>query len=130
MGITLSWDEQHSHIIQLSVNGSWTWEEFYNAMSAMHKEMDASEQTTVDFILDLRNGNKMPSNLLSNMRQVSNRKHPKSGRMIVVGAGRFAELMFDVMGKVLPERMKQIDLVETMEEAYELIAAKTPQVKS
>lgn len=121
MGINIFWDEQYSHIIHLVIKGGWTWDEFYRTINEMHRQMDDSPHQKIQFIVDMRNGQMLPQDMLSRMRQVGSKSHPKSAMMIVVGAGNFPKLLFGIMEKLLPERMKLIHLVNTLEGAYEII---------
>lgn len=128
MGIRVSWDEQYTHIIHLTVTGAWLWDEFYTAMNLMHKEMDASPHGKIDFIVDMREGQILPQNILTRMQQVSTHHHPKSGTMVVVGAGAFATMLFSIMAKLLPQRMQYVHLVDTTDEAYTIILEKNAQL--
>lgn len=124
MAINIIWDEQFTYIIHLVVEGSWTWEEFYQAMKEMHQQMDVSSHENIEFIVDMRAGNMLPKNILTHMRSVSSRRHDKSGIMVVVGASRFPQMLFDIMAKIVPDRMDKVHLTETIEKAYEIIFEK------
>lgn len=127
MGINIFWDEQHSDIVHLVIDGGWTWDEFYRAMRIMHGQMDKSSHEKIQFIVDMRNGQTLPQNVLSRMREISNQHHPKSDKMVVIGAGDFPKLLFGIMEKLLPERMNHVSLVETIEEAYEIVLERRTQ---
>lgn len=124
MSIHINCDKEYTCMIHIVVTGRWTWNDFYVAMDELHQQLDVSEHETVNLILDIRDSNYLPQYLLSNMRQVSFQRHPKSGMMIVVGADRFPRMMFETMRMLLPEQMQSIHLLDTIDEAYKLICGK------
>jgi len=119
MGILVDWFAPQSNILCMTVTGSWTWDEFHIAMSTAYELMDKAAYDHVDYLLDLRQGQTLPSNILSRMKNRSQSQHPKSRNMVVVGAGSFPATMFSIMEKIVPQRMAHITLVATLEEALQ-----------
>jgi hypothetical protein len=124
MGIEVLWHAADSNVIRMVVEGGWTWEEFYTALAEAHALVEASPYGAVDYIIDMRHGQTLPQNVLSRMKRVCQNRHPKSRKMVVVGAGRFAVMMFEAMEKIAPKQMQQIRLVRTMEEALVYLQGK------
>ncbi len=124
MGIQVEWLAPDTNCIYLTVEGSWTWDDYRVAMSTAHEMLDKVPYEFVDYILDLRQAPTLPSNILSRMKNVSRNQHPKSRNMVVVGAGRFPEMMFGIMEQIMPQRMTHITLVATPDEALALLQEK------
>ena len=119
MGIQVAWNTPDTNIILFSIDDKWTWDDFYGAIRGAHEMMDASAYEHIDFILDMQNGETLPSNILSRMKSVSQNRHPKSRDMVVVGAGRFPEVMFRMITKIVPDRVQHIQLVSDFDEALQ-----------
>lgn len=118
MGIELAWDEQLTNLIHLKVSGFWTWIDFHAAMDKMYVMMDESEHDKINFILDMNKGNLLPKDMLTRMQHIGSNSHPKSGAMMVIGAGSFVRMLFNIMDKLLHERMLHIQILAGMDEAY------------
>ncbi|MEQ8676362.1 MAG: hypothetical protein RLP44_10550 [Aggregatilineales bacterium] len=119
MGISVQWFAPGTNIISFTIDGKWVWDDFQGAMKTAYEMMESAHFEYVDYILDMRNGDALPSNILSKMKNVSQRHHPKSRDMVVVGAGRFPEMMFGLMMKIVPDRMKHVKLVSSMDDAIQ-----------
>ena len=128
MGISVQWFAPGTNIISFTIDGKWVWDDFQGAMKTAYEMMETSHYAYVDFILNMENGNNLPSNILSRMKNISQRHHPKSRDMVVVGAGRFPEMMFGLMAKIVPERMQHVKLVSTMQEAIQHFEAQHSRV--
>ncbi|MBX3084973.1 MAG: hypothetical protein KF716_25285 [Anaerolineae bacterium] len=119
MGIAVEWTMSEANVIAMTVEGKWTWDDLSGAMNAAHDMMDATSYDAIDFLLDMRHCDILPSNILSRMKHVSQHHHPKSRDMVVVGAGRFADTLFNLMERIMPQRMQHIKLVQTLDEAHQ-----------
>ncbi len=73
-------------------------------------------------MVDVQQGNMMPDNVLSHMQRVSRGHHPKSNRMVMVGANAFVRAMYGIMDRMMPDRTRTVFMVKTMEEARILLA--------
>ena len=124
MSIEVEWLSPESNIIRLTIHDRWTWTDFYSSRQEMYDLMDQSEHENIDYILDMRNAPALPENVLSQMRNVGQRHHVKSRHMIVVGANRFIKTMFDIMQTLSPDRMLNVTLVQTIEDAEETLKRK------
>ena len=117
MGIIVEWYAPNTNVISLTVDGKWTWDEFNTAMRTAHQMLDATPFDFVDYLLDMRQGDKLPSNVMSRMKSFSQHQHHKSRNMVVVGANAVIITFFNLMTRVSPQRMQHIRLVKTLEEA-------------
>jgi len=119
MGIAVEWSISEVNVIEMTVEGKWTWDDLSSAMKTAHDMMDVSTYDEIDFLLDMRHCDILPSNILSRMKHVSQHHHPKSHDMVVIGAGRFADTLFSLMERIMPQRMQHIKLMQTLDEAHQ-----------
>jgi hypothetical protein len=117
MGIIVNWYAPQTNVINLTIEGKWTWDELSSAMRTAHEMLDTTQYDFVDYILDMRKGDTLPSNIMSRMKTFTQNQHRKSRNMVVVGPGSFVITLFNLMTRVAPQRMQHIKLVKTMEEA-------------
>ena len=115
MAIQITWMDSQQRCIHIRAEGGWTWSEYQQVMQDMHLMMDASPHEKIDFILDLSRSTLFPKDMLSKMKR--NQSHPKSHKMVVVGAGMFADTLFKLMESIARERMQRIKLCKNMDEA-------------
>lgn len=117
MGIIVEWYAPNTNVIKMTVIGKWTWDELNTAMHTAYQMLDATPFDFVDYLLDMRQGDKLPSNVMSRMKSFSQHQHHKSRNMIVVGANAVVITFFNLMTRIAPQRMQYIRLVKTMEAA-------------
>lgn len=124
MAIQVKWDEGLP-ILHYSIEGSWTWDEFYQTRAEGRALLEAATAAKVDTILNLTGGDLFPSNVLSHMNSVAKTSHPKMGRMAVVGAGLFATMLFKLMRRINPKSMERIYFATTLDEARSFLQAQS-----
>jgi hypothetical protein len=124
MGIRVEWFAEDRPTLLYTVEGNWTWDDFHGAMTTAYSLMDAAPFVQVDSIVDMQQGQTLPSNILSRMQGISQSRHAKSRDMVVVGAGYFPQKMFDIMEKLAPQGMRRVTLVKTLDEALQLLEDK------
>lgn len=115
MAIEINWIDSQEQRIIIKAEGGWTWDEYHKVMADMHSMMDASPQPKIDFILDLSRSTLFPKDMLSKMKR--SETHAKSRKMVVVGAGIFAQTLFNLMENIAREKMQRIKLCKNLEEA-------------
>lgn len=123
MAIQVEWYGSNQAAIRYVIDRTWTWDDFYQAITLSHRMMDESAATSIILIIDMTQSNLLPQNVLSHVRNVSQRSHPKTGTGIVVGAGVFVQSLFRVIQRLTPERMKRMHMVKTLVEADAIIVA-------
>jgi hypothetical protein len=121
MAIQVEWFDENQDAVRFIVEKSWTWDEFYEAVAQSHRMMDNTPASRVALVMDMTNSRLLPQNVLSHVRNVSNKKHPRTGIGIVVGAGVFVLSLFRVIQRLTPERMKNMRMVKTLEEAKAIL---------
>lgn len=119
MPIQMRWHDSHKKIVALRVEGSWTWRDYQDAMTEMHAMMDTSPHEKVDFIMDMSLSTLIPRDMMNRMKR--HERHPKAHKMVVVGAGIFAQTLFNLMEFAAPDMMNRIKLCKNMEEALSFL---------
>jgi hypothetical protein len=125
MAIHISWDDAEKTTILYTIDGRWTWSDLYDALDLGRDLMDSVSHEHVDFIVDMTACKLLPDNALSHFARMSNKPHPKSGRMVMAGATTFVRALLNVMGRYqgTDSRAKAVKAVPTVEEARAVLAA-------
>jgi hypothetical protein len=122
MSITVTWDDPDDQTrILFTINGRWTWEEFYNAIYEERAMMDSVSKPYVHSIVDIRHGRMFPSNALSHFARMSTTQHPKAGLMVMVGMGSFVKALMNMLNRYKKGSTSLIRVAENMDEARHLL---------
>lgn len=86
MPIGLAWDDDSKQIINVTVDGRWTWEELEAALRQTIAMMD-SVSHRVHFIIDIRRGHLDIASALGQAQKAATpQTHRNEGLKVVVGA--------------------------------------------
>jgi hypothetical protein len=121
MSIQVEWDNEDHRIIRFDYDDKWTWADHFAAVQqsvAMMKTVDH----TVDMIINLENSSHLPPNALTNIRSTALKGTPNWRITVLVGMNTFAQLLMNMFGKINKDLGQHFVAVDTMEEAYALIA--------
>jgi hypothetical protein len=125
MTIHVNWDDAEKTTIIYTIDGRWTWSDLYDALDLGRELMDSVSHEQVDFIVDMTACKLLPDNALSHFARVSNKPHPKSGRMVMAGATGFVRALLNAMGRYqgTDTRAKAVKAVPTVDAARAILAA-------
>ena len=123
MGFQISWLDASEQTILIEADGGWTWRDYYETMSSMYAMMENSPHEYIDFILDLSRSSVFPTDMMSRMKR--HETHQKSRKMVVIGAGTLAQTLFRLMEMMAPQKMRNIKVCKSNEEAYAFLESKT-----
>ena len=118
--IRVEWASDSRTVIYWYLPNGWTWADFYIAQ----KEVDTMIDTvsgTVDGIFLPDNPRYLPPNALTNLRNITLRRHPRYGYSMVVGVNPYVRSLLNTLAHLLPND-NIIRFVATEEEAHTLIA--------
>lgn len=121
------WDDEERRTIRYTATGRWTWDEFYGALEEAQVMMDGSPHTSIDFIVDMRRGNLLPSNALSHFGRLSTHSHPKSGVVVLCGTNAFVKALVNALGKVNGGLLVNLRVSEDLEEARRILTERRDQ---
>jgi len=95
MTIQIVWDDDDQTTIRYDIPADWTWEQLYSARQVVYDWMDAAPHDVVYSIVYFVDGRvTVPKGMMSHFDELTSYSHPKSGLMVVVGAGRMMRIMF------------------------------------
>jgi hypothetical protein len=119
--IEVGWLDQHQTIMHYRFDGAWGWNDFYPAYNrAVAMEKAAGHR--VDVILDVRDGGRMPADLLPHIKQITDQRPANLGLVVVVTQSATARTLFTVASRFDPRFKRYYSLVETPEQARRIIA--------
>ena len=126
MAVNTRWlDEEHS-ILGYIFEATWTWEEMVAAIQQANAFMDTVSYP-VDFIADTRGVGLIPSDVITNIRQlaISVPPHPNYGGITVfVGTNTLIRTLMNMVSNIYRQLNQYHTFIfaATIEEAYAIIA--------
>jgi hypothetical protein len=122
MGVEVVWDNAERTIIRSIFSGKWTWDDFYQSLDQTYGLMD-SVKHSVHLIVDMRTSRLMPSgSFMPHLQNIRRKMHPNMGATVMVGGGKFMEILSAIMDKLPRKREKKMQMVASLEEAYRYLA--------
>jgi hypothetical protein len=111
---------------------NWTWQDFHDAFQIQKAMIDSVSYPKVHIVVDASKSRLIPKggSLLSGVRKLTDLKHPRQGHTIIVGAKGMVAAIANAVTKMMGKHRQEVHLVNTMEEARELVSqltARTPQ---
>lgn len=125
MPIEVQWDNNEQTVIRWVYQWPWSWEEAYQAYEQEMALIDCVEHI-VDGIADMRQAQGLPKGSLTAGISLMNKSHERMDLLVILGANRLIQSMYDMMRKLYPGMAKKVKLVivRSEEEAYQVIAAR------
>jgi hypothetical protein len=126
MGVRTVWlDDEHS-VLGYLFEGNWTWDEMRRAIQQADTLMSTVDHA-VDFIADTRGVGLIPSDVVTNFRElaVSSPPHPNYGGLTVfVGTNTLIRNLLNMASNIYRQlnQYHRFVFVATTEEAYTMIA--------
>lgn len=126
MGVSTVWmDEEHS-ILGYTFEANWTWKELHAAIQQADSYMDGVNYP-VDFIADTRGVGLIPSDVITNIRQVTVSVPPHrnyGGVTVFVGTNILVRNLMNMVGNIYRQlnQYHTFVFVATIEEAHAIIA--------
>jgi hypothetical protein len=121
MGIQLVWEDDGKTVLRHIYDGSWSVQDFITAVDESRKLLLEVEYP-VDLIIDMRSADGPPSGIIP-AYQYADRKVPDNQRLLVmVNPTEYMKSFNRVVGKVAPRAAANRYVVESLEDAFQLIA--------
>ena len=121
MTIHVDWDNPEQTTLLWTVAGRWTWQESSDAIAKAWAMMESSPLPLVDSIVDMRHGNLVPDNALSNFSRTLSNAHPKTGFIVMAGMPPFIQALLNVYIRSQRASKRKISAVKTLEEARSIL---------
>lgn len=121
MPVQVVWDNADKTIMRFIYSGSWTWEEYHDAISALQTLIQGVTHT-VHMIVDMSGGIwTPPGSFIDHMNQEKRRMPPNMGMTVIVGRSLMLKVIFNVMNSIRGKNMKPTVVVDSLEKAYPII---------
>ena len=83
MPVKVSWEDDAKRIMRYTIEGNWTWDEFY---PEYHRALALEKAVfhRVDVIVDISNTGRLPMNILAHVRTFADEMPPNVELVVVV----------------------------------------------
>lgn len=122
MPIYVQWYDPAQTIICFTVDGAWTWDEFYQARAEANALMNLVPQGQIHCLVDMHRGNMLPQNAITHFSKLSSASNKKMGHIVLIGTNTFVQTIFRMMHKVRAQGMTRMHLAPTFDVARDLLA--------
>lgn len=99
MPVNIEWDNDDQTIVRMEMVGHWTWDEAYAGAERGYAMLQSVEYE-VGVIIDFSRSAGLPPNALPNARRMIQRRHPRTGLTVFVGANTLFMALWNVFAKV------------------------------
>lgn len=122
MGIKVDWDNDEQTVILYRFDGSWSWDDLYNALDRV-KAMSASVDHQVDAIIDFSKASYLPSGAIFSFnghkqaQKLASKASEARGQIVIAGAGMFIRSVYDAF-RALDNRISRgVHFTDTLADA-------------
>ena len=116
MPVTARWDGEGRKVIRLTIDGNWSWAEFYNTANNVIRMME-HERTRINFILEAVT-EYVPFEALQQLEAASGFfLHPQAGFAVVVGKRGYLRKLVTMLAHLYPNAAQRLSYAETVDEA-------------
>lgn len=124
MSIDVRWFDTERSSLYYEFVGKWTWEELYGAIAEGERMGDGTTQK-LHVIVDVRRSQYVPMLTAEHLSKVAliTTESPALHGMVMVGAGHFVRLMFDIFKRIHPVAAERYRFVDTVDDLKALITA-------
>ena len=100
--ITVEWGNEEKTVIRWYLQAGWTWEDYITARDKSHGLIDSVSWVVDDLIIS-ESPRYIPANALTNLREISQNRHPRHGYSYVVGVQAFITVLLNALGRIIPD---------------------------
>jgi len=122
--IQVDWGDYEETVILMSIRGTWTAKNFYDAMDDMVTKSQGTN-ASLELMVDLRNSLKPPANIMTMIRTVLNRSLPERiEQVVVIASTSFWERMYNMVDKMFGSQIPiEVTFVDNVDDAYSRLYA-------
>lgn len=120
MAVHVKWWDDTRTILHYQFVGHWTWEEYWSAIEQARKY--SVDEMRVDIVADFIETGMVPGSALTHLRKAVATRPPNRGIVVVVGTNIVVRSLISMSKPLLPRAMR-FDIVDTLEEALDIIYA-------
>jgi len=114
MSIKIKWDQTDSSIINCTIEGEWTWEEYHAAMTKV-AQMVRKVSHRVDLVMDMTDAGPLPMSAASLHIKSSLERMPNHfGVSVLVAPDRFTRMVVESLDRALPMAKDRFYIADTI----------------
>ncbi|MGB1287827.1 MAG: hypothetical protein ACPG7F_14910 [Aggregatilineales bacterium] len=98
MCIEVSWYNENKTVLIHDISGKWTITDIRHA-AVVAWDMMRSVSHQVDVIIDVRNGNRLPSGFMVHGKHIATTRPDNAGVIVIVGANTLMKSLYDVYSR-------------------------------
>jgi len=121
MSIQILWDDDDKTIMRQVFCGRWTVEEYRHIIEKTEKLLKGLPHT-VHIIMDLRQSENTPSNILSTIRFAASKITDNLGTVVFVGANEFDHTWISMAARIAPRLLNRHHHAPSLGDAHAYIA--------
>ncbi len=122
MPIEVTWGNAAKTYTVFKFLGRWTWDDYHAAVKA-GGELIKDIPDNVDILIDMRNSNLFPNNMLSHFGASMQRPPRDFELAVIVTTSGFVKSFAGIIDKVYGKQGTRFKVVKTIEEAHTLLDA-------
>lgn len=126
MPIDVTWGNSDKTYTVFKFMGRWTWDEYHAAVKA-GTELIRDIPDNVDILIDMRDSNLFPNNMLSHFGASMQRPPREFELAVIVTTSAFVKAFAGIIDKVYGKKNTHFKVVKTIEEAHALLSADQKQ---
>jgi hypothetical protein len=117
MSIDVRWFGSNQNCLYYEIVGKWTWDDLYRAI-AEGIRLSAAKEQPLYIIADMRRSQYVPMLTAEHLSKVATLSSDQNvgGGLILLGAGHFVRLMFDIFRRIHPLAAERYRFADTLEE--------------
>jgi len=119
--IQVEWGNVEKSVVLWKFSYPWVWEDFYSAQRTVDAMMN-SVTGYVDNIFLTTEEQRIPKDAIMHFRNIVKQQHPRSNRIVVVGAKPRLAMLLNVIFGLIPSARLQFRYVTSLDAAYALLA--------
>ncbi|NWG16714.1 MAG: hypothetical protein HXY41_08775 [Chloroflexi bacterium] len=127
MPVTVEWDNAEKTIVRMEMVGAWTWDEAYAGAESGYALLEEVGYE-VGVIIDFSRGTRLPPNAITSARHMIQRRHPRTGLTVFVGANNLFVALWNTFSKVYALFAHQQNSVfaDSVKQAREILSRNAP----
>jgi hypothetical protein len=122
MPVQVRWYDDAQTIVLYEIEGNWTWDELYPEYRRAI-QMEKSVPHRVDVLIDVRRSGRLPLNVLTHMKNFSDRQPENIGLSVVISQSQFIRALYQAGCRFYSGIGRYFSVAPSTEAALGMIAA-------
>ncbi len=127
MGIQVAWHDSQRAILCFTFNGTWSWDDLYDALSAGFDLADLVDHP-IALLFDLRATTYLPEDLMAQLKHICVLRHFNETFRVLITDLPFWRSLYTVCTRLFPSASARYYLVATPADACRLIEERSQQL--